>query len=98
MLLGLPGALLLLVLIAPEVHDAADRRHRRRGDLDQVEALLSRDGQRLLRRHDAELRARVVDDADLANPDPFVYPRAVVPPRASIKSDNVPPYNLSAEC
>jgi len=90
-LLGLPDALLLLVLVAAEVHDAANRRHRRSGDLDQVEALLSRDSQRLLRRHDAQLRARVVDDPDLANPDPFVYPRAVVPARASVKSDKLPP-------
>ena len=90
-LLRLPGALLLLVLIAPEVHDAAHRRHGRRGDLDQVEPLLPRDGQRLLRRHDAELRAGVVDDADFADPDAFVYPRAVVPPRASVECDNEPP-------
>ena len=63
----------------------------RSGNLDQVEALLSRDSQRLLRRHDAQLRARVVDDPDLANPDPFVYPRAVIPARASVESDKLPP-------
>jgi hypothetical protein len=87
-LLGLAGALLLLILIAPEVHDAADGRNRRRCDLDQVEPFLPRDCQRLLWRHDAELLARVVNDADLTNSDPFVYSRAVVPTRASFESDN----------
>ena len=57
------------------------------GNLDEVEAFLSRDSQRLLRRHDAELRARVVDDPDLAYLDAFVYPRAVVPAWASVESD-----------
>src|SRR5262245_21406866 len=87
-LLGLARALLLLVLIAPEVHDPADRRVRRRRDLDQVEPLLLGNHERLLRRHDAELLAGVVDDPDLAHPDPFVPPRAVVSPRASLGSYN----------
>src|SRR5215471_1198213 len=88
MLLRRPRALLLLVLIAPEVHDAADRRHRRRGDLHEVEPLLPRDGQRLRRRHDPELRAVLVDDADFTDPDAFVDPRAIVAPRTAIKCDN----------
>ena len=54
----LARALLLLVLVLPEVHDAADRRHGRRRDLDQVEPLLLGDGQGLRRRHDAELLRR----------------------------------------
>src|SRR3954471_9731795 len=54
-LLRRPRALLFLVLIAPEVHDAADRRHGCRRNLDQVETFRPRDGQRLRRRHDAEL-------------------------------------------
>jgi hypothetical protein len=41
-LLGLPGALLLQVLEAPVVHDAADGRHGRGRDLDEVEPLLAR--------------------------------------------------------
>ena len=82
-----PGALLLLVLIFPEIHDAADRRHGRRRDLDQVEPLLLRDRQGLRRRHDAELRARVVDHPDLADADAFVHPHAVVTARASVESD-----------
>src|SRR5688572_12010359 len=86
-LLRRPRALLLLVLIAPEVHDAADRRDRRRGDLHEVEPLLPRDGQCLRRRHDPELRAVLVDDADFPDPDAFVDPRAVVAPRTSVKSD-----------
>src|SRR5688572_28003830 len=63
------AALLLLVLVLAEVHDPANRRHRRRRDLDEVEPLLAGDGERLRRRHDAELLAGVVDDADFANPD-----------------------------
>ena len=45
------------------------------------------DRQRLLRRHDAQLLPGVVDDAHLADPDPFVDPRAVFPPGASVESD-----------
>src|SRR3954469_16291220 len=86
-LLRRPRALLLLVLIAPEVHDPADRRDRRRGGLHEGEPLLPRNGQGLRRRHDPELRAVLVDDADFADPDAFVDPRAVVTPRAAIKSD-----------
>src|SRR6185436_10957640 len=87
-LLRRPRALLFLVLIAPEVHDAADRRDRRRGDLHEVEPLLPRDGQRLRRRHDPELRSVLVDDADFPDSDAFVHPRAIVAPRTAIKSDN----------
>src|SRR6187401_1276256 len=88
LLVLLRGALplLLLVLIAPEVHDPAHRRDGRRGNLDQVEPFLSRDGQRLRRWHDAELCSVLVDDADFPDPDPFVHPRAIVPPRTSVKS------------
>src|SRR5436190_15221637 len=77
-LLGLPAPLLLLVLELAEVHDAADRRHRRRRDLDEVESFLPCDGQGLRRRHDAELLAGVVDDADFADPDALVDPHAIV--------------------
>jgi hypothetical protein len=44
------------------------------------------DDERLLRRHDSQLLARVIDDADFPHPDPFVHPRAVVPPGASVES------------
>ena len=86
MLLGLPGALLFLVLIAPEVHDAAHRRVGRGCNFHQVEPLLAGDRQRLLRRHDAQLLPGVVDDPHLADPDPFVDPRAVFPSGASVES------------
>ncbi len=85
-LLRLPGALLLLVLVAPEIHDPAHRRIGRGRNFYQVEPLLPRDGQRLLRRHDAQLLPGVVDDPHLADPDPFVHPRAVFPPRVSVES------------
>src|SRR5262249_31526942 len=82
-----PRALLLLVLIAPEVHDAADRRYRRGGDFHEVEPLLPRDGQRLRRRHDPELCSVLVDDSDFPDSDAFVDPRAIVAPRTAIKCD-----------
>src|SRR5262249_50642047 len=75
---GLARALLFLVLILPEIHDAADRRSGRRRDLDEVESLLLGDGQGLRRRHDAELLAGVIDHPDFADPDPFVDPHAIV--------------------
>ena len=54
------------------------RRHRRRRDLDEVEALLPGDRQRLRRRHDAELLARVVDHADFPYPDALVGANAII--------------------
>ena len=85
---GFARPLLLLVLILPEVHDPADRRHRGRRDLDEVETLLLGYRQGLRRRHDAELLPGVVDDADFADADAFVHPNAVVTPWASVESDN----------
>jgi hypothetical protein len=41
-----------------------------------------------LRRHDAELLAGVVDDADLADPDTFVDTGAIVAPRTAIECDS----------
>src|SRR4029077_5337802 len=86
-LAGFTRALLLLVLVFPEIHDAADRRHGRRRDLDQVEPLLLGDGERLRRRHDAELCAGVVDHADFADADARVHPGAVVATWTSVESD-----------
>ena len=43
--------------------------------------------ERLRRRHDAELRAGVVDDADFADADAFVDARAVVTAGTSVESD-----------
>src|SRR5437773_3627487 len=86
-LAGLARALLLLVLVLPEIHDAADRRHGRRRDLDQVEPLLLGDREGLWRRHDAELRAGVVDHPDFADPAAFVHSGAVVAAWTSVESD-----------
>src|SRR5581483_28151 len=61
--------LLLRVAILPVVHDPADGRIRSRRDLDQVELLLLRQAERVLRRHDAELGAVVRDDSDLPGAD-----------------------------
>ena len=88
-LLGLASALLLLVLVLAEVHDPADRRHRGRRDLDEVEALLLRDDQRLRRRHDAELLSGFVDHADLADPDALVGAHAIVTSGRTVESDIV---------
>jgi hypothetical protein len=74
----LARALLFLVLVLPEVHDAADRRHGARRDLDEIEPFLARDHQRLLRRHDAELLAEIVNHPDLAHADTLVDARAVI--------------------
>ena len=48
----------------------------------------SRERERLRRRHDAELRAGVVDDPDFPDPDAFVDPDAVVASRTAVESDN----------
>src|SRR6185369_1414428 len=71
-LLGFAGALLLLILILAKVHDAAHRWYRGRRDLDQVESLLTRNDQRLWRRHDPQLLPGLVDDPDFANTDAFI--------------------------
>src|SRR5690606_16688359 len=85
----LAAPLLLLVLILPEVHDPADGRHRGRRDLDQVEPLLTRNGERLRRRHDSELLAGLVDDPNLANPDAFVDADTVITSGRAIVSDKI---------
>lgn len=54
------------------VHNAADRRRGRRGDLHQIQILLKGDLQRLFRRHDTQLGSVRVDDAHLSVPDIFV--------------------------
>src|SRR6185295_5727509 len=62
----------LLIEELSGVHDPADRRDRGGRDLHEVEALLLGDGKRLGRRHDAELRAVVVDDPDFLGADAIV--------------------------
>ena len=58
-----------LVLELPEVHDLANRRHGARVDLDQLEARLVGEAQRLLRGDDADLGAIGADDPDLGYAD-----------------------------
>jgi hypothetical protein len=89
-LLGFARALLLLILVLPVVHDPADGRHRRGRDLHQVETFLSGDGERLGRRHDAELLAGVVDYANFPDADAFVDAKPVITPAwtRAIECDN----------
>src|SRR4030095_10692270 len=89
MLLGLARSFLFLVLILPEVHDPADRRHRSRGDLNEVESLLTCNDERLRRRHDPELLTGFVDHPDLTNPDALVGTNAVITSWRAIECDNV---------
>jgi hypothetical protein len=90
MFLGRTRPLLLLVLVHPEVHDAADGRHRGGGDLDEIQSLGARERHGLRRRHDAQLLARVVDDADFPYSDAFVDADAIVTPWAAIECDMNP--------
>ena len=90
MFLGLASALLLLVLILPKIHDLADRGHCGRRNLDQVETLLPGGHKRLVRRHDAELFARVVDDADFPDANALVGASANLPALTSEKCDSAP--------
>src|SRR6266545_673860 len=85
--LGLAGALLFLVLVLAEVHDPADRRHRSRRNLDQVEPLLLRDGQRGGWRHDPELLPGLVDHADFSNTNALVGTNAIITSGRTIESD-----------
>ena len=62
---GLTGALLFRVLIAPVIGDSANRRHRRRRNLHQVESPLACDRHGLLRCHDSELLPGLIDHAVL---------------------------------
>src|SRR5262249_12304042 len=87
-LLGFARALLFLILVLTEVHDAANWWVCRRRDLDEVETLRFRDGQGLRRRHDAELCSVIVDHADFSDPDPFVDTNAIVTARSSVECDN----------
>ena len=67
-------ALLFLLLknVLPVIHDLADRRIRRRRDLDEIEVLFPGKVLRLRQRHDSDLLAFVVDQPDLGGPDHVV--------------------------
>jgi hypothetical protein len=66
--------LLLLVLVPAVVHDPAHRRIGVRGDLDEIELLLTGDRERLRQRLDPELLSPGPDEQDLAGPYPVVDP------------------------
>src|SRR5207237_8738165 len=87
-LFGRALPLLFMVLVAPEIHDAADRRRRRCRNLHEVQPLLPRNRQCLRRRHDAELFTRFIYVPGCPDPDAFVHPRATVTPRAAVECDN----------
>ena len=70
--LGFLLALRQLVLVLTEVEKPDDRRGRRGRDLDEVEPTLLRHGERLWRRHDAELLALIIDDPHLWDTDHLV--------------------------
>ncbi|MGC4081595.1 MAG: hypothetical protein QM736_05640 [Vicinamibacterales bacterium] len=59
----------------------------RRGNLHQVEPFLLRNGERLRRRHDAQLLPGVVNHTNFPNADAFVHSYAIVPAGSSVESD-----------
>ena len=62
----------LLILEFAKVHDLADGRRCIRDNLDEVEAALPCNLDRIRRTHQSQLPT-VVNDPDLGNPDIFVY-------------------------
>ena len=75
--LGLPPPLLLLVHVAPVVHDPAHRRVGVGRHLDQVECLLTGERERLGQRLHPQLLTVAADQEHLAGPDPIVDPDLV---------------------
>jgi hypothetical protein len=71
-LAGFAGLHVGLVLELAEVHELADRRSRRRSDLDEVEACFVRQPQRVLDAHDADLFAVGAHEPHLGNTDAVV--------------------------
>ena len=69
-----PILLGLLVLVFAIIHYFADGRLGHRGDFHQIKFLLPGDLQGVKRSHDPELVARVIDHADLRNPDLLIDP------------------------
>jgi hypothetical protein len=67
-------------LLVPEpavVHDATDRWHRIRRNLDEVETPLLGHRERLTQRDDAELTATLVDETDVACSDTIVDAKTI---------------------
>jgi hypothetical protein len=69
---GFAGFFLLLVAEAPVVHDLAHDRPRSCRDLDEIETLLSGEGEGLFNWHHSDLISFVVDQAHRREPDSFV--------------------------
>jgi hypothetical protein len=93
---GLPRLFAFLVLELPVVHDPADRRHRGRRNLDQIEAFLSGKDESLGRRHDAQLLPRVVDYSDFTDSNPLIDAETVITTgrTRSIERDKLPPAKI----
>ena len=71
-LLGLAVLLFLLVEKLAVIHNAADRRLRRRRNLNQVEPFLFCELERLEGWNDAELLAQIIDYTNFASPDALI--------------------------
>src|SRR5258706_6223803 len=87
----LPALLLLLlplVLVLPVIHDLRHGRPGVRGDLHEVEPSLPRHPHRPVGRHDADLLALMVDEANLADADPLVHAGLV----RHARSRHLPPW------
>lgn len=88
--------LLLFLLILPfaEVDNSANRRLSLRRNLDEIQTLTASNLYRLLRRHYSELRALVVDDANLTHSNTLVHADgrnaiSPVPKASSLKAANI---------
>lgn len=69
----LPLFTALLVAKLPIVHQAADRGNRVRCDLYQVESSLAGHLERISCLNNPDLRALIIDESDLANPDALIH-------------------------
>lgn len=77
-LFGFVKFLVQLVEVFSVIHDPANRRGCSGRYLDQVQAPLFSNFQRLLRWHDSELCVLVIDDSNLSSPDSLVHPYVFV--------------------
>src|SRR5206468_10318312 len=74
----LPGLLLAnvpLVLVLAVVHDPADGGLGQRSDLHEIEVQVSSPAERVVDRHDADLRPVRSHEPNLRSPDPIVHAR-----------------------
>src|SRR5260370_139893 len=85
MLLGVLALLGVLILELAVVHDLANRRHRLRADLDEIEATLLGDAQRLGGVEHSELTTVGADDAHLRHADAAVYASTLLRDRTAFR-------------